>query len=301
MRWSLFRASYAYARISSVKTFTQWLKKLPTWPVVILGVALVGFLAYETKINLEKLEAERQVVFTQLEEIQDLNFELKRLLVEKEAVIAGFEGQIGNIASTVGTLEKLSQTDEELLKKYSKVYFLNENYRPAQLSLIDEKYLFNKDEAFIQTQVASYLGELLRRAGDDGVRLLILSAFRSFETQAILKSGYKVTYGSGANTFSADQGYSEHQLGTTVDFTTQSVGAGLTGFDKDMAYKWLLDNAHRYGFTLSYPAGNAYYKFEPWHWRFVGVELATWLHEENKHFYDLDQREIDTYLVKLFE
>ncbi len=284
-----------------MKTFTQWFKNMPTWPAAVLGVVLVGFLAYEAKINLEKLEVEKEAIFTQLEEMQSLNFELKRLLREKEAIILGFEGQIGNIASTVGTLEKLSQTDEELLKKYSKVYFLNENYRPAKLTSIDKIYLFNKDEAFIQSQVAPYLNQLLHRAGDDGVRLLILSAFRSFETQAILKSGYKVTYGVGANTFSADQGYSEHQLGTTVDFTTESVGAGLSGFDKDQAYQWLLKNAHRYGFTLSYPSGNVYYKFEPWHWRFVGVELATWLHEEEKHFYDLDQRVIDTYLVKLFE
>ncbi len=284
-----------------MKALTQWLKRFPSLPAAFLGIIVLGLSAYGAQINLKKIEVERESVFTKLDEAQSLNHELIRLLEEKENVIAGFEGQIGNIASTVGTLEKLSQTDEELLKKYSKVYFLNENYRPAQLASIDKQYLFNKDEAFIQAQVAPYLSKLLRRASEDGINLLVLSAFRSFETQAILKSGYKVTYGSGANTFSADQGYSEHQLGTTVDFTTQSVGAGLSGFDKDRAYGWLLENAHRYGFTLSYPAGNAYYKFEPWHWRFVGVELATWLQEEEKHFYDLDQREIDTYLIKLFE
>ena len=127
------------------------------------------------------------------------------------------------------------------------------------------------------------------------------SAFRSFDTQASLKSGYKITYGSGANKFSADQGYSEHQLGTSVDFTTPDVGGNFSKFQTDPAYQWLQNNAHHYGFILSYPEENTYYKFEPWHWRFVGVELASDLHGENKYFYDMDQREIDTYLIKLFD
>jgi D-alanyl-D-alanine carboxypeptidase len=87
-----------------------------------------------------------------------------------------------------------------------------------------------------------------------------------------LKSQYRVTYGAGtANSFSADQGYSEHQLGTTVDFTTPKVGGTLTGFDKTDSYKWLQNNAYKYGFILSYPSSNGYYIFEPWHWRFVGL------------------------------
>jgi len=141
----------------------------------------------------------------------------------------------------------------------------------------------------------------LGEAEADGINLWILSAYRSFGTQSSLKSGYKITYGSGANAFSADQGYSEHQLGTTVDFTTSGIGGGFTGFENTEAYQWLLDNAHRYGFTLSYPKGNAYYIFEPWHWRFVGTELARDLHGQDKGFYDLPQREIDEYLLNLFD
>jgi D-alanyl-D-alanine carboxypeptidase len=111
-----------------------------------------------------------------------------------------------------------------------------------------------------------------------------------------------VTYGSGANAFSADQGYSEHQLGTTFDFTTEGIGGGLvTSFENTPAFAWLKDNAHKYGFTLSYPKDNAYYVYEPWHWRFVGEDLAEDLHEAGKTFYDWDQREIDKYLIKIFD
>ena len=130
----------------------------------------------------------------------------------------------------------------------------------------------------------------------------MVSAYRSFGEQAALKSSYKVTYGAGtANSFSADQGYSEHQLGTTIDFTTGYLGANFAGFDKSDAYAWLLDNAYKYGFIISYPKTNAYYTYEPWHWRFVGKKLARYLHTTNERFYDLDQRTIDSYLITIFD
>ena len=154
----------------------------------------------------------------------------------------------------------------------------------------------------IQTQVLPFLKKLLEAARADGIELLVASAFRSFDAQAVLKSEYKVIYGAGtANQFSADQGYSEHQLGTALDFTTPDVGGMFSTFEKDPAYAWLQNNAHKYGFILSYPQDNAYYKFEPWHWRFVGADLAKRLYIDREYFYDLGQREIDEYLIKLFD
>lgn len=129
----------------------------------------------------------------------------------------------------------------------------------------------------------------------------VISAYRSFGAQSTLKSAYTVIYGSSANKFSADQGYSEHQLGTTIDFTTSKLGANFITFEKTESYTWLLQNAYRYGFILSYPENSDYYIFEPWHWRFVGKGLALQLHNENKNFNDLNQREIDEYLGSLFD
>jgi D-alanyl-D-alanine carboxypeptidase len=142
---------------------------------------------------------------------------------------------------------------------------------------------------------------MIKDAADDEVVIKVRSAYRSFEAQKNLKSAYSVSYGSGANTFSADQGYSEHQLGTTVDLTSPENSNQLAGFDGTKAFAWLQKNAHNYGFTLSYPKGNAYYIYEPWHWRYVGEDLASDLHKDGKFFYDLDQREIDKYLVNVFE
>lgn len=213
-----------------------------------------------------------------------------------------FTEQLEELSGTVGALEKLAKTDPELLAKYSKVYFLNENYIPSALAPIDSAFAFQEGRTYeIHAQAKRYLEDLLEDAEKDGLRLLVASSYRSFDTQAALKSGYQVRYGSGANTFSADQGYSEHQLGTAVDFTTREVGGTFAGFDKTEEYRWLMDNAWKYGFILSYPKGNAYYQYEPWHWRFVGRELAERLHEDKQEFYDLDQRTIDGYLGELFD
>ncbi len=213
-----------------------------------------------------------------------------------------FAEQIRDITGTVGTLDKLARTDEELLQKYSKVYFLNEHFVPPKLSAIADAYVYDESRTFeIDSRVLPYLKDMIDEAKEDGVDIWVASAYRSFQYQSQLKGAYTVTYGSGANAFSADQGYSEHQLGTTVDLTTTGLGGGLTGFQNTKAYEWLTKNAHRFGFILSYPEGNSYYVFEPWHWRFVGTELARDLHRDGKRFYDLDQRTLNEYLITVFD
>lgn len=213
------------------------------------------------------------------------------------------EHQLGDLSGTVTTLQKLSQTDPQLLAKYSKIYFLNEHYIPERLVQIDQDFVYSETRPEqILAQVEPYLQDLLEEAKNDDIALYVKSAYRSFDEQQALKGDYTVTYGAGtANSFSADQGYSEHQLGTAVDFITTGTGGQLAGFDQKPAYEWLQDNAYKYGFILSYPKNNGYYIFEPWHWRFVGVRLATDLHNEHKNFYDLDQRTIDTYLASIFD
>jgi len=211
--------------------------------------------------------------------------------------------KVEELSGTVDVLEKLTTLDPELLKKYSKVFFLNEHYTPPAFFEIPDQYKYFEDRnASILAQVWPYLQGLLLKAERDGVTLYILSSYRSFDEQESLKTRYTVTYGAGtANQFSADQGYSEHQLGATVDFITTGLGGQLGGFENTDSYTWLKQNAHEFGFVLSYPERNGYYIFEPWHWRFVGVKLATDLHSQGKYFYDLDQRELDEYLIYIFD
>ena len=260
----------------------------------------------ETKNNFASSTAEFENKVKQLEadlsRAQNENTNLTNSLVAEQAKNNLFEEQINTIQGAVGILEKLNKTDKELLQKYSKVYFLNENYVPSNLAEINSEYLYNKEQPLqIHANVQPYLYNLLENASSSSVSIEIISAYRSFSDQSSLKLSYKMIYGSGANKFSADQGYSEHQLGTAVDFTTPDTGASFLKFETTTAYKWLTENAYKYGFILSYPKQNTYYRFEPWHWRFIGVSLATKLHDSNKYFYDLDQREIDSYLISIFD
>ena len=239
-----------------------------------------------------------------LEIVAKTNEELSSNLQAQQSQSSALGQTLNGLAGTVGTLEKLSKTDRELLQKYSKVYFLNENYVPVQLSNVDPKYLYNKNaNVQFHSVVMPFLTKMLDEANANvETTLQITSAYRSFGTQTAIKINDLMRYGSGANAFSADQGYSEHQLGTTIDLTTPNLTPVLDiKFESTPASVWLTNNAYKFGFILSYPRNNSYYQYEPWHWRFTGIELATKLHNENKYFYDLDQREIDAYLTKIFD
>ena len=296
-------------------------------PLVILATALVltlggtGYGLYSYKVTIKNLKladaslreeltisraehtAQAEALRADITALQNRSDIFQEILAKLEERNTSFEAKVGQVSTTLGELEKLSKTDPELLRQYSKIYFLNEHYVPVALANIDPKYVYAKDKALqIHASVAPRLTALLDEASGAGLSLKLSSAFRSYGTQAVLKSTYKLTYGAGsANAFSAEQGYSEHQLGTTIDFTTDALKGGLGGFDKTPEYAWLQANAHRYGFVISYPQGNTAYQYEPWHWRFVGVALATNLKNRNMHFYNMDQREIDTYLGNIFD
>jgi len=245
--------------------------------------------------TIDQIEADLEMT---AEERDDFQKKYKR---EKNRM-DDFNSQIDDLLGSVGTLEKLEATDDELLQKYSKIYFLNENYIPESLAKIDPKYTVNQSEDyFFYAKVWPFLEEMMQDAEADDIDIEITSAYRSFAEQSSLKSAYTMVYGTGANQFSADQGYSEHQLGTAIDLTTSKTSSNFAAFEQTPADAWLIDNAYKYGFILSYPKNNGYYQYEPWHWRFVGRDLAKELHADGKNFYDLDQREIDEYQISFFD
>lgn len=228
---------------------------------------------------------------------------LEENLEEEQILIDLMRSQVESVVGAVDTLKKINGIDRELLQKYSRVYFLNENYVPKDVVVIPDDYAYEpENKKPILDEVWPFLKQLIDDAAKEGIDLRVISGYRSFGTQGLLKSTYIVSYGNRyASQFSADQGYSEHQLGSTVDFTTLELGANFTAFGKTEAYRWLTDHAYEYGFVASYPKTNTYYIFEPWHWRFVGKKLAQELYANNKYFYDIPQRDIDTYIGFLFD
>lgn len=287
---------------------SHYLRKIPlNHEMVVLAFLIVlGLLGAEywqvLSLTTKMAELEARVAYTQTNlssATSTLTDALNFTRANVQAQISTVQSQVGTVGGTVSDLEKLTKTDPQLLAKYSKVYFLNENYTPARLVEIPSQYAYS-DQQLLQVipEAYTHLISLLDDAKTAGVTLYIDSAYRSFNSQTVIKERYNVVYGAGtANSFSADQGYSEHQLGTTVDFITTGTGGQLAGFDATPAYTWLNNNAYRFGYVLSYPKNSGYYIYEPWQWRYVGVKLATDLHDKNMYFYQMDQRTIDTYLV----
>ena len=135
----------------------------------------------------------------------------------------------------------------------------------------------------LNSNVKSKADEMFADAKKDGYNLYIASGFRSYDTQKKLYNNYVKRDGKkAADTYSARPGASEHQSGLAFDVCDRNVGACInSNFDSTAQAKWLSENAYKYGFILRYPKGKTDktgYKYESWHFRYVGVELATKLY-----------------------
>lgn len=140
-------------------------------------------------------------------------------------------------------------------------------------------------DPLLRAVVAEAVEQMYAEAQVAGVPFRIQSSYRSYATQLRIKAnsvsrlGQRVSDGR-----SARAGHSEHQTGLAVDFTTNSGQCTLEACFADTAEgQWLAENAWRFGFILRYVEGESDihgYIFEPWHFRFVGVELAEEIHRQ---------------------
>lgn len=130
----------------------------------------------------------------------------------------------------------------------------------------------------LREEAARATETLVAAAAADGVYLQMISGYRSYDTQVSVYGGYVANYGqAAADTTSARPGHSEHQTGLSVDFDGAD-GCMLDAcFGETAAGQWLTSHAAEYGFTERYPSGLEHitgYMYEPWHYRYVGSDLA---------------------------
>lgn len=130
----------------------------------------------------------------------------------------------------------------------------------------------------LRREAAEHLLWLMTAAEADGEGLVVASAYRSFSEQRAVHANWRGLLGEEVKRVSALPGKSEHQLGTTVDFTNSQVDHEINrSFGATSAARWLVEHAAQYGFVLSYPEGKEArtgYTWEPWHYRYVGVRIA---------------------------
>ena len=124
-------------------------------------------------------------------------------------------------------------------------------------------------ERQLAPHAAARWAELQAAAHQDGIELQLVSAFRSLDHQRQiferkLKAGTALEDILKVN---APPGYSEHHTGRAVDLTTPGSTPLSEEFETSAAFAWLVQHAHRFGFSMTYPRGNRFgIAYEPWHW-----------------------------------
>lgn len=158
-----------------------------------------------------------------------------------------------------------------LVNKYHK---LDENYEPSDLTIIDSKYASGTQK--LRKEAKIKFEEMASDMAKENLKIYAGSTYRSYTYQKGLYDRYVKKDGfAAAETYSARSGYSEHQLGLAVDIVNDKWDY-LSENDKE--YDYLVKNSYKYGFILRYPRGSEYitgYMFEDWHFRYLGIELAT--------------------------
>jgi D-alanyl-D-alanine carboxypeptidase len=161
---------------------------------------------------------------------------------------------------------------------------LKRTYKPWDLVSVSRANI--KGSGKVRKVMIADLKALARAARKAGKPLAVRSAYRSYDYQKSLFAYYVRTNGyEQALKFSARAGHSEHQMGTTIDFTTAPSVPLSTKFGDSPAGKWMARNGWKYGFIMSYPKGKksaSCYSYEPWHWRYFGRDRARQIHESGQ-------------------
>lgn len=168
----------------------------------------------------------------------------------------------------------------------NRTYNLPDTYVPEDLVKLTDvpTVLSNPEVNQMRKPAYEALKELFAAAKEAGYDLYARSGYRSYDTQVSLYASYAAAHGQeAADTFSAKAGQSEHQTGLVMDITCEAMNFQLDDtFGETEEGKWVSENANKYGFIVRYPKGKediTGYMYEPWHIRYLGVELATGVYE----------------------
>jgi D-alanyl-D-alanine carboxypeptidase len=162
----------------------------------------------------------------------------------------------------------------DVLLRATKADALPDRYAPDDLVGVAARGIPQAGGQTLRALIVEDTRALIDAAAGDGVDLYVGSGYRSQAYQSAVFAAQVQRWGDPdtANRYSAQPGHSQHQLGTTIDFTSS-----FAAFRRGPAPDWLRDNAHQFGFLLPYTAASVSltgYVDEPWHARWVGADLA---------------------------
>ena len=176
---------------------------------------------------------------------------------------------------------KEADTDKGNLIIANKLSYLGD-YVPDDLVNVDGSYCM-QDGVMLKSEAYEHLKQMFEAAREEGYYFYISTAYRSYDFQKALYDSYLLKDSAEVvDTYSSRPGFSDHQTGLACDI-------GMPGYKFEMftdtdECRWLHENAYKYGFILRYPEGKeniTKYKYESWHFRYVGVEVSTYIYENN--------------------
>ena len=156
---------------------------------------------------------------------------------------------------------------------------LDASYEPEGLvNLYNQRHSFRlaSSDIYLARECYEPMERMFHAAEEDGVNgFVVTSGYRNYDRQ-------KEIYAESKEGLAQQPGASEHQTGLAFDVTAES---GTDGFESTAQYAWLCENAHKYGFIQRYPANKADItgiSYEPWHYRYVGVQAATQMRQSGE-------------------
>ena len=204
----------------------------------------------------------------------------KEIEVKINKLGAGLPSGFESIDAVEGTSYIINPEDP--LVVVDKKHRLPEDFEPQEIVNLNKDYdLYTFNDAMLKRDAAINLKQMWNDlAKATGEFVTIASGYRSWVDQYKLYATNLGVYGEEeTDKISARPGYSEHQLGVTVDIATKEVGYKLVdSFAGTKVAKWLYENSYKYGFAAAYPAGTRADEtiefYEPWQFRFIGIDNA---------------------------
>lgn len=184
---------------------------------------------------------------------------------------------------------KYLNTNYILVNKYN---YLDKDYVPNNLVILDK---YSKPGIKLNKEAYENFIEMASDAENNNLNLRIISAYRPYEYQEKLYNNYlKHDTKEKVDTYSARPGFSEHQTGLVIDI--DNIKKDYNYFHLTDEYAWMQNNSYKYGFILRYPLGKEKitgYKYESWHYRYVGKDIAKYIYDNNITFEEYYYQFID--------
>ena len=206
---------------------------------------------------------------------------------QKELKIQDKDEFLKDLHEILDEEKNFSQDDLSLFYLIDKKHSVSADYEPKNLVHLKSNSLYsvNKDNLNLRPEADQALFELAKAAKADGVTLTVSSTYRSYEYQKNLFDYWVRVDGlEEAERESARPGTSQHQLGCALDFAPVD-----DKFDETPGGKWVYANAHKYGWSLSFPKNYediTGYRWECWHFRYIGKKACKF---QSKYFLNVQQ------------